>query len=308
MERVAWTVSEEAAGRLDRAVKMGAALSNARARSAVQSGKIFVEDERVMEPATPVMAGQHLRLEPGAPNPARTQPLGLRVVHRDPHLLVVEKPAGLLSSPLPNSQEPSALHGAHRLCRGPRRPKVVHRLDKRASGLLLFARSVPAARAMREAIDTNAIRRTYYCVVDGRLEHPSAMVTSMMIKDAGQGRRGSRPGTLKVRSERRPNPGPAPGVGKLAITRYRVVGFKGDRSAVEVRIATGRTHQIRIHLAELGCPVVGEWVYAGRSPLHRLALHAARLDFSHPMTGEPMALASPWPQDLKQVTPTGRGW
>ena len=308
MERVAWTVSEQAAGRLDRAVKLGADLSNSRARDTVRSGKIFVDDQRTMDPAVGVVAGQRLRLEPGAPNPARTEPLGLRVVYRDSHILVVDKPAGLLSAPLPNSEEQSALHGAHRLCRGPRRPKVVHRLDKRVSGLLLFARDVPAARALRLAIDSDSIRRTYRCVVEGRPEHAAAMVTSMMINDAGQGRRGSRPGSLKVRTDRRPNPGPAPGPGKLAITRYHVVSSKGDRSAIEVRISTGRTHQIRIHLAELGCPVLGEWVYAQRSSMHRLALHAARMAFSHPITGEPIDLTSSWPNDLKHVTPTGPGW
>ncbi len=306
MKRCEFTT--EVGGRLDAAVKRGAELSNAKARQAVRTGKVRVAGERVIDPAFAVGAGAVITLDPAAPNPARTEPLGLRLVHRDDHLLIVSKPAGLLSSPLPDSDEPSALHGAYRLCRKGRRPKLVHRLDKQTSGLLAFARGVPAARALRAALDAHQVRRVYRCVVRGEPERPRGMISSMLVSDTGEGYRGSRTGTLRVRSIRAPDPGPMPGSGKLAITRYEVVASRDGRCAMEVRLATGRTHQIRIHLAELGCPVVGEYVYAQVDGAPRQALHAAHLALNHPASGERMRFDCAWPADLANVTPIGKDW
>lgn len=298
----------EAAGRLDGTVKRGAELSNAKAKSAVRTGKVRVDGERITDPAFVVQPGSRIQLDPAAPNPTRTEPHGLRVVFRDEHLLVVEKPSGLLSSPLPDSEEPSALHGAYQLCRKGRRPKVVHRLDKATSGLLMFARGVPMARKMREALDAHEVRRVYRCVVEGEPERPRAMVSSMLVADAGEGYRGSRAGTLRVRSMRAPDPGPMPGAGKLAVTRYQVVANRDGRCAMEVRLSTGRTHQIRIHLAEIECPVVGDYVYGNGAGAPRLALHAGHLGITHPVSGERLNFTSPWPRDLADVTPVPKGW
>ncbi len=306
MKRCEFTA--DADGRLDGAVKRGAELSNNKARDAVRTGKVRVAGERVLDPAFRVTAGVTIALDPAAPNPARTEPLGLRLVFRDEHLLVVEKPSGLLSSPIPNSEEPSALLGAYRLCRAGRRPKLVHRLDKQTSGLLLFARGVPMARALRVAFDAHAVRRVYRCVVDGEPESPRGLISSMLVKDTGDGYRGSRRGTLRVRPLRAPDPGPMPGAGKHAMTRYEVVVSRDGRCAMEVRLATGRTHQIRIHLAEIGCPIVGEYVYGQVEGAPRLALHAAQLSLTHPESRKPLRFDSPWPTDLADVTPVAKGW
>ncbi len=306
MTRTEFTV--EAESRLDAAVKRGAELSNKQARRAVATGKVTVDGRRILDGAMQLSPGAVVRLDPAAPDPARNEPLGLRLHFRDDHLLVVDKPPGLLSVPLPGGEEDSALHGAHRLCRGPRRPKVVHRLDRQTSGLLVFARSVKSARALRVALDAHEVRRTYRAVVASPPERDAGLVSSMFVADAGEGRRGSRRGTLRVRPLRTPDPGPMPGRGKLAITRYEVVATGGGQTAVEVRLATGRTHQIRIHLAEIGCPVLGEWVYAQVDGAPRLALHAARLALRHPVTGDPLRFESKWPEDLADVTPLGNGW
>lgn len=298
----------EADGRLDAAVRLGTPLSSSKAKKAILTGKVQVEGVRVSDPAAWIKTGQVLGLDMAAPNPDRTEPFGLRLVYRDDHILVVDKPAGLAAAPLPNDDRDTALTGASRLCRSGPRPKVVHRLDMHTSGLMVFARGVPAARALRLMLDDHVVKRTYRCVVSGCPNNPTGMISSMLVRDAGEERRGSRRGTLRTRPAEDPDPGPMPGTGKLAITRYKVVARAPGRAALEVELATGRTHQIRIHLAEIGCPLLGEQVYARNPDAPRQALHAAYLAFPHPVTGEPMRFESPWPKDLKLVTPIGRGW
>ncbi|MCA9540249.1 MAG: RluA family pseudouridine synthase [Myxococcales bacterium] len=306
MSRVEWTA--EAEGRLDAEVRRGAELSHGKARKAVLTGKVFLDGVRVLDGATQVFPGARLRYDPASPDPARTEPLGVRLVYRDDWLLVVDKPAGLLSTPTGLEEADTALRAAQLLTRGGRSPKVVHRLDQETSGLLVFARGVPAARALRAAIDDRTLRRTYRCVVAGVPAEPEGMITSMLLRDGGQGRRGSRRGTLKVRPANRPDPGPMPGSGQLAITRYSVCKHTPERAALEVRLSTGRTHQIRIHLAEMGHPVLGERVYARPGGASRQALHAAKLCVPHPETGELLFFESRWPADLATVNPIGDDW
>lgn len=302
------TRTAPSADRLDRLVKQAFELSNKQARSAIHTGKVFVDEARITDIGHLVAAGATIRVDMAAPNPARTEPHGVQLVFRDEHLLVLSKPAGLLSAPVPDSEEPSALDAAQLLCKGPARPKVVHRLDRETSGLLAFARSVPAARALQAAIQDRSMHRTYACVLAGVPERPDGMITSMLVRDRGDGRRGSRAGSLRVRPINQPAPGPQPGSGRLAITRYRVITRRGDRVAAEVKLGTGRTHQIRIHLAEIGCPVLGERIYARDAGAPRQALHALRLAFLHPITGEPLRFMSPWPSDLAGVEPLVPGW
>ena len=134
------TLTTDAAGRLDVQVKRGFTLSNNKARNAIHTGKIFVDGVRVTDIGQAIPAGAQIRLNINAPNPVRNEPQGVRMVFRDDYILVLDKPSGLLSSPLPNDDEPSALTAAQSLCKGPRRPKIVHRLDRHTSGLLVFAR------------------------------------------------------------------------------------------------------------------------------------------------------------------------
>lgn len=306
MQSKTWVAPE--ADRLDRAVKIALECTNNQARRAVHTGKVSVDGVRQLDIGYRIRAGARIALEMAAPNPARTEPFGLRLVHRDDWLIIVEKPAGLLSTPTGKEESETALHGARMLAGDGRSVKVVHRLDKETSGLLAFARGVPATRALRRAMDEGKMRRTYRCVVDGLPEKAEGLISSMLVADTGQGRRGSRHGTFKVRPRTLPDPGPMPGYGRLAITRYRVVARTDDRAALEVKLSTGRTHQIRIHLAELGCPVSGERVYARSDTAPRQALHAGLLSLPHPETGEILQFESPWPADLAGVGPLGPGW
>lgn len=306
MKPITWVADE--AGRLDATVKKGTPLSNNKARDAVRTGKVQLDGERVRDPAAWVQVGQTLHLDMAAPNPDRTEPFGLQLVYRDQHIVVVDKPAGLPSAPLPNDARPTALDGVKKMLRNAPGPKVVHRLDMRTSGLMVFARGVPAARKLRDMLDAHEVRRVYRCVVAGAPRYNSGLITSMLVKDAGQGRSGSRGNTLRTRPVGDPDPGPMPGPGKHAITRFWVRERAAGHAALEVELSTGRRHQIRIHLAEIGCPVLGEAVYARNGEAPRQALHSAVLELAHPRTGQPLRFESPWPNDLRMVTPIGKGW
>jgi 23S rRNA pseudouridine1911/1915/1917 synthase len=298
----------EGEGRLDAAVRRGLELGSRRAKDAIRKGKISVDGVVTMDPSTPLRVGQEVGLDMSAPNPIRAMPHGVRLVHRDDHLLVVDKPAGLLTTPTADRERETTLAAAMRFCRGGRPPKVVHRLDKLTSGLVVFGRGVPAARALRAAIDAKTMQRRYWCVVAGAPRGPSGLISSVLVHDTGRGRRGSVQGSLHVTAVNRPDPAAPPTQGRFAITRFWTVAEADGRAALEIQLSTGRTHQIRIHLAEIGCPVLGEAVYGKTKAKHRQALHAAQLVVPHPQTGEPLEFASPWPVDLVKVTPIGPDW
>jgi 23S rRNA pseudouridine1911/1915/1917 synthase len=177
--------------------------------------------------------------------------------------------------------------------------RAVHRLDKDTSGLVVFARTAEAERHLGRQFRAHTIERRYLAVVRGRAT--PARIESFLVDDRGDGRRGS---SLVV------------GQGKRAVTHVRVVEALGDFTLVECRLETGRTHQVRIHLAEAGTPLCGERVYD--RPLHgaprpdgsgaaRLALHAASLGLEHPATGQRMTWTSPLPPDLRALVKRLRG-
>ncbi len=171
--------------------------------------------------------------------------------------------------------------------------RAVHRLDKDTSGLVVFARTSEAERELGRQFRAHSIERRYLAVVRGRPR--PGKIDTWLVRDRGDGRRGS---------------STQPGAGQRAITHVRIVETLGEFTLVECRLETGRTHQVRIHLGEAGTPICGERVYDrplnGRpfpdaSYAPRLALHAARLEFDHPITGRRMVWTSPWPEDLAQL-------
>jgi 23S rRNA pseudouridine1911/1915/1917 synthase len=171
--------------------------------------------------------------------------------------------------------------------------RPVHRLDRDTGGLMVFARSVRAERGLMEQFRRHTTRRRYLAIVPGRVE--AQTIETRIARDRGDGRRGS---TEK------------PGVGKHAITHIRPVEQFDGYTLIECRLETGRTHQIRIHLSELGHPLCGEKVYRkplsgkpipDRSGAPRLALHAASLGFQHPITGKEMSFESPLPKDFSHL-------
>jgi 23S rRNA pseudouridine1911/1915/1917 synthase len=189
--------------------------------------------------------------------------------------------------------------------------RAVHRLDKETSGLVVFARTPEAARHLGRQFREHSIERRYLAVVRGKA--CAGKIESWLVRDRGDGRRGSALGGMLSRPQEKEVSTPRTSVGResmapqRAVTHVRVLENLGDFTLVECRLETGRTHQVRIHLGEAGTPICGERVYDrplnGRpypdsSHARRLALHATRLDFNHPMSGRRMTFTSPFPEDL----------
>lgn len=213
------------------------------------------------------------------------------VVHRDPHLCVVYKPSGLLSVPAPGRREPSVLRAVEGWFG---RALAVHRIDEGTSGLLLVALSAPCQLALKSLFEVHDIERRYLALVRGFPRERQRTIRSNLVRNRGDGKRGSD----KESDD-----------GKLAITHFQVLDTFHDVSLVEATLETGRTHQVRIHLAEWGHPILGDELYGGPR-FSRLALHATTLGFKHPITAHQMQYVSPLPDELwRRITaqsPTGR--
>lgn len=263
--------------------------SRAEAQRLIDAGRVLVDGEP--------RAKRHLLSEGETvvvrPTPAPLSELvpesvPMTVRYEDEHLLVVDKPAGVVTHPSAGHAGGTLVHGllAHAIAGGadPTRPGIVHRLDRDTSGLLVVARSERAHRRLQRMLRRREIERVYTALVHGAT--PPALTIDRPI---GRDRR--------VRTRQAVDPVE----GREAVTHLRRVEDLGRMTLVEVRLETGRTHQIRVHLESVGHPVVGDRVYGRREPalgLERQFLHASRLAFPHPETGEPVEVESALPHDL----------
>ena len=216
------------------------------------------------------------------------QPLPLNIVYEDDHLLAVDKPAGLTTHPAPGHQTgtlANALLSYLPELAGvgdPSRPGIVHRLDKDTSGLLLVAKTQTAHRGLSAQFKRRTVTKTYIALVQGTVSPPEGVI------QAPVGRHFTRRKEMAVVHG-----------GRDAETRYRTVTSYDGYSLLSITPHTGRTHQIRVHMAAIGHPVVGDATYGKRHPeLRRHFLHAASLRFNHPFSGKEMELSSPLPRDL----------
>jgi 23S rRNA pseudouridine1911/1915/1917 synthase len=271
-------------------------------RRLVETGKARVDGAVVVDPAVRVEAGASVAIVMAAPRP-RAPLVGFRVAFEDGHLIVIEKPAGVTSVPYERKDTGTALDLIRETWRraGKRATATplytVHRLDKDTSGLLCFAKTRLAERALHEVFQRHTARREYVAVAHGAVD--SQRIESVLVADRGDGIRGS--------ARRRPGSGArTDDGGQRAVTHVTAVRRLPEATLVRVRLETGRTHQIRVHLAEAGHPLVGETVYvrdlrrAGGRELAspRLMLHAATLGLPHPVTGEPIELQAAPPPDF----------
>ncbi|MBA2615571.1 MAG: RluA family pseudouridine synthase [Actinobacteria bacterium] len=222
--------------------------------------------------------------------------MSLRVAYEDEHLLVVDKPAGVVVHPSAGHTDGTLVHGllAHAIAGGdePERPGIVHRLDRDTSGLLVVARSDEAHRRLQQMLSKREITREYLALVRGRPRSWRGRVEAPIGRDRHDATRIS----LDSDSPRE------------AITDFEVEELFREHALLSVRLQTGRTHQIRVHLAAIDLPVSGDPVYGalGDLDLERQFLHAARLAFAHPFTGDPVAVESPLPEDLADVLRSAR--
>jgi 23S rRNA pseudouridine1911/1915/1917 synthase len=236
-----------------------------------------------------VTGGEELVFEPPERPPTELVPedVRLRIAYEDEHLLVVDKPAGVVVHPAPGHAAGTLVHGL--VARGvagghPERPGIVHRLDRDTSGLMVVARSAEAHRRLQGLMRRRAVERTYIALVRGRPRSWRGRI------EAPIGRDRSDPLRHSLDTDRP----------RDAITHFEVERLLDDHALLRVRLETGRTHQIRVHLAAIGLPVVGDRVYGVPEPgLPRQFLHAARLAFPHPATGERLEVESPLPRELQ---------
>jgi len=290
-----------------------AGLSRSQIRKAVEEGRVLVNGRQV-KAGHRLREGEAVDLAIPEPAPLDVQPeaIPLSVLFEDAHLLVVDKPAGMVVHPAAGHSSGTLVHALLHHCRdlsgigGVLRPGIVHRLDRDTSGLLLVAKTDGAHRGLTAQFRERSIDKTYLAVVLGA---PPADAGEVLLP---VGRHPSDRKKMSTRSSR----------GREAVTRWRVRERFGAATLLEVGLLTGRTHQIRVHLASQGYPVVGDAVY-GRSGLlksvadmetrsilrgmKRQALHAARIAFRHPLQGVSLSFESPLPADMAGLCEALRG-
>lgn len=295
---------ERAGERLDRFLsEHDPRLSRARVQRLILEGRVRVGGLAV-KPHFRLRAGQEVAVTVPAPVPSAVlpEPIPLDIVYEDPDLLVLNKPAGLVVHPAAGARSGTLVNALLHHCRdlsgigGVERPGIVHRLDKGTSGLILVAKNDEAHRHLSREIKARRVSRRYLALVAGAPPHSRGRVEAPIGRHATQRTR------MAVVSRG----------GRPAVTHYEVLKEVGGFSFLRLTLETGRTHQIRVHMAHLGCPVAGDPTYGGRRQgrrgkgergigLRRPFLHAYRLEFKHPRSGKAMVFEIPLPPDLQGV-------
>jgi 23S rRNA pseudouridine1911/1915/1917 synthase len=260
--------------------------SRAAAERAVDAGVLV--DGRPRPKSYRLAGGEELELaEETTPPLAEPGPAPPRIAWEDEYLLVVDKPAGLVVHPGAGHASGTLVDAlAGRIGGGddPERPGIVHRLDRDTSGLMVVARTDDAYRRLADAVRRRELERTYLALVRGRPRSRTGRIEAPIGRDRDE------PTRISLDTD----------LPRDAVTHFEVEQLWDDAALVKVRLETGRMHQIRVHLAAIDLPVVGDRVYGVTEPaLGRQFLHAARLAFTHPVTGERVDVESPLPDDLR---------
>ena len=265
-------------------------LTRSRVQRLIEQGLVTV-DGRPARAGLRLERGRKVRLTVPPPEPVEPAPeaIPLSVVYEDEDLLVVDKPAGMTVHPGPGHSAHTLVNAVLARCPdlrgvgGRERPGIVHRLDKDTSGLVIVAKNERAHLSLSRQLKERRVEKGYLALVHGRVQPPEGVIEAPIARDP------------RYRQRMAVVEG-----GREARTAYRVARYLDSYTLVEVTPHTGRTHQIRVHFAALGYPVVGDSVYGRPSPvLGRQFLHAFRLGFRHPRTGETLRLEAPLPADLR---------
>lgn len=290
--------------RLDKALADASGLSRERVKALMGEGRVWLDGKEVHQASFKPAAGTafEIRVPQAVPAEAQAQDIPLTIVFEDEHLIVIDKPAGLVVHPAAGNLDGTLVNALLHHCRGQLsgiggvvRPGIVHRIDKDTSGLLVVAKTDAAHEGLARQFADHSIERAYFAVVAGLPVPPSGTVRGAIGRSDADRKKMAVLHDLNKR-------------GKHAVTHYRLLEALEGASLVECRLETGRTHQVRVHMASIGHPLVGDPVY-GRTPsrlrpiltqLHfaRQALHAAVLGFVHPVTGAALRFESTLPADM----------
>ncbi len=269
--------------------------SRSGAERLIEAGRVLV-DGAVRPKSHRLGAGSVVSLPEPEPPPEAAPPAGIGVplAYSDPYLVVVDKPAGLLVHPVPGHSAPTLVDALRGVAAGgdEARPGIVHRLDRDTSGLLLVARDGRTHARLQAQLRRRRIGRTYLALVRGRPRSRTGRIEAPIGRDRRD------PTRMSLDTD----------AGRDAVTGFELVEALPGRSLLRVALETGRTHQIRVHLAAIGIPVIGDPVY-GHGPelgLERQFLHAAELRLAHPETGDPLEVRSELPPDLAAALAAAR--
>jgi 23S rRNA pseudouridine1911/1915/1917 synthase len=302
------TIAEAADGwRLDRALADAVpTLSRERLKVLIASGAVSGPDGLARDPAKKAAGGSDYRVTVPLPTPAHNvaQAIDFAIAFEDEHLIVIDKPAGLVVHPAAGNPDGTLVNALLHHCSGSlsgiggvARPGIVHRIDKDTSGLMVAAKTDRAHEGLAKQFAAHSIDRRYKAIVGGRPMPPAGKVDAPLARSAA-----NRKKVAIVAG------------GKRAVTHYTTLQPLKDAALVECRLETGRTHQVRVHMASIGHALLGDPVYGRTKPAHRpvletlgfrrQALHAAHLGFIHPVTGAVAAFDSVMPADMQELFTT----
>ena len=291
--------------RLDKALAEASGLSRERVKALIGAGRVTLAGQPATQASLKPAEGMPFAIQVPevAAAEARAQDIPLTIVFEDEHLIVIDKPAGLVVHPAAGNLDGTLVNALLHHCAGQlsgiggvARPGIVHRIDKDTSGLLVVAKTDTAHEGLARQFADHSIERAYLAAVAGRPLPPAGTVTGAIARSA---------------TNRKKMALVADGRGKHAVTHYRTLENFAEAALVECRLETGRTHQVRVHMAALGHPLLGDPAY-GRTPAKlrpllarlgfcRQALHAAVLGFIHPVSGQTHRFESVLPDDLREL-------
>jgi 23S rRNA pseudouridine1911/1915/1917 synthase len=292
--------------RLDRALAAAIpTLSRERLKALIRSGAVEAGGKPLRDPATKVRGEESLRVAVPEPTPAHNEPqdIPLSIVFEDDHLLVINKPAGLVVHPAAGNLDGTLVNALLHHCGGSlsgiggvARPGIVHRIDKDTSGLLVVAKTDVGHEGLAKQFAAHSIGRRYLAIVNGVPKANKGTIDAPLARSTADRKK------IAIVEGRR---------GKRAVTHWKRLEILNDAALVECRLETGRTHQVRVHMASIGHPMLGDPVYgrSGRThskllkelKFHRQALHATKLEFTHPITRHRLSFDSPMPADMQEL-------
>jgi 23S rRNA pseudouridine1911/1915/1917 synthase len=292
--------------RLDRALAAAVpTLSRERLKTLIRSGSVEAEGAPVRDPAVKVKGDEAVRVAvpEAAPAHNEAQDIPLSVVFEDEHLLVVDKPAGLVIHPAAGNLDGTLVNALLHHCGGSlsgiggvARPGIVHRIDKDTSGLLVVAKTDVAHEGLAKQFEAHSIDRRYLAIVNGLPRSSGGTIDAPLARSPANRKK------IAIVEE---------GRGKRAVTHWKRLEALKDAALVECQLETGRTHQVRVHMASIGHPLLGDPVYGRSGKTHgkllnalrfqRQALHATELGFTHPVTKSRLSFRSPMPPDMQEL-------